>query len=231
MNSRMFPFITKTWNPLGGRCSHDCSYCWSMGENGLVKKYNMSKYTGAPRLIEKEFEKKFNKDDFVFVCDMTDLFSNSVLSGQIIKVLDYCADSSAKFLLLTKNPERYKAFAYHGYISTNAILGATIESNRDCCSYSAAPCNPYRIKAMIDLRAECLEYDRFISIEPIMDFDSDFVTMIECIKPWAVAIGYDNYKNNLPEPALEKTNQLIEELKKFTMVYVKTLREANNVMG
>lgn len=29
MISRMFPFITCTWNPLCGRCQHECDYCWA----------------------------------------------------------------------------------------------------------------------------------------------------------------------------------------------------------
>ncbi len=185
----------------------------------------MAKYAGAPRLIEKEFEKKFDKDDFVFVCDMTDLFAQSVPTEYISQLFWYFKNSPAQFLLLTKNPHRYLEFHPD---NINVVWGATIESNRDCCSYSAAPCNPNRIKAMIDLRAYNPLIRRFISIEPIMDFDFEtFRIELECMKPWAVAVGYDNYNSNLPEPALEKTNQLIEELKRFTIVYVKTLREAN----
>lgn len=226
----MFPFITKTWNPLGGRCSHNCSYCWSMGENGLVKKYNMEKYTGAPRLIMKEFEKKFNKDDFIFVCDMTDLFSKAIPVDFIAKVLCHCYTSPARFLLLTKNPIRYDYFLSLEQIPKNCILGATIESNQN--HYTGfAPSQNERIKAMTDM-ALCWPNSttRFVSIEPIMDFDFEtFRIQLETMKPWAVAVGYDNYNNRLPEPPLSKTNALIEELKKFTTVYVKTLREANNV--
>ncbi len=59
-----------------------------------------------------------------------------------------------------------------------------------------------RAKAMIDL-----QYDRkFISIEPIMDFDLEiFAKWIEDIAPIHVAVGYDNWNNRLPEPSLSKT--------------------------
>jgi hypothetical protein len=80
-----------------------------------------------------------------------------------------------------------------------------------------------RARAMIDLR-----YDRkFLSIEPIMDFDLEiFVSWIENMSPIHVAVGYDNYHNNLPEPSLSKTSQLIEKLNEFTEVRKRTLREA-----
>jgi len=49
------------------------------------------------------------------------------------------------------------------------------------------------------------------------------------LQPWAVAVGYDNYNNHLPEPPLEKTMQLIERLEKAGItVFRKTLRERWN---
>jgi DNA repair photolyase len=24
----MYPFVTHTWNPIRGKCPHDCSYCY-----------------------------------------------------------------------------------------------------------------------------------------------------------------------------------------------------------
>jgi len=70
----------------------------------------------------------------------------------------------------------------------------------------------------------------FISIEPILDFNYEpFVAELLKIRPWAVAVGMDNYGNRLPEPALAKTMQLIERLEKAGIkVYRKTLREKWN---
>lgn len=69
----------------------------------------------------------------------------------------------------------------------------------------------------------------FICVEPIIDFDlTIFSQNIISIAPEAVAIGYDNYNNGLPEPSLEKTKALIAELRsRGIKVYTKTLREAN----
>ncbi|MDW8022109.1 MAG: hypothetical protein RMI78_05735, partial [Nitrososphaerota archaeon] len=63
--------------------------------------------------------------------------------------------------------------------------------------------------------------------EPILDFDlSELVHAIRRIKPIFVYVGYDNYGHRLPEPTLEKTKQLVEEISKFTDARFKTLRKA-----
>jgi hypothetical protein len=68
-----------------------------------------------------------------------------------------------------------------------------------------------------------------VSVEPIMDFDLEIlVQWISDIKPILVHVGYDNYNNNLPEPSLSKTMQLIDILRKFTIVKILTLREKNS---
>ena len=67
-------------------------------------------------------------------------------------------------------------------------------------------------------------YDKYITIEPIMDFDLE--TMVNEIKEIMtvkqVNIGADSGKNKLPEPPKEKILALIEELEKFTTVKIKT---------
>jgi hypothetical protein len=127
-----------------------------------------------------------------------------------------------EFLFLTKNPARY--LSCEDGFSFNMIFGATIETNRSTALFSNAP-DPYeRYTAMRDLQVE--RDQKFISIEPIMDFDLDTLApMIYGINPYATAIGYDNHNCNLPEPSLEKTMNLIARLEKFTKVYRKTLRE------
>lgn len=211
----MFPFITKTWNPLGGSCWHQCKYCWA---RNMIKKFNMKKYRGLPELILKEFNKKFKKSDFVFVCDMCDLFAGTVTYDKINEVIDYALKSPAQFLFLTKNPNRYHSFSF----GDNAVLGATITSDRKY-EGSRAPPNIYRLDEMTLLHHS----RKMISIEPIMDFNLErFVLYIAKINPEFVAVGYDNYNNKLNEPSLKKTLKLIELLEKAGIkVYKKTLRE------
>jgi len=64
-----------------------------------------------------------------------------------------------------------------------------------------------------------------------MDFDLPIVfNWIVSLAPelWGIAIGYDNYQNSLPEPALAKTKHLIGLLNKLNYHFtleIKTLRE------
>lgn len=227
--SKMFSFITKnhnkngdTWNPLGGECLHHCRYCWAID---LKNRYpNLkTKYSGKPRLYPKEFEKQFTEKDFVFVCDMTDLFGYWVPTEIIQQVFEYIAKSPAKFLLLTKNPKRYSDLIAVGvHIPFNCIIGATIESDLD--HLITVPVQS-RIDAMIDLST--MGYPVMVCVEPIMAFNlHTFTEQLLAIKPQFVAVGYDNYNNGLNEPRLAQTNDLIAKLENVGItVYKKTLRE------
>lgn len=236
--SRMFPFITETWNPLGGSCPHQCVYCWSQSKKGLAYRYNMKKYVGAPRLIEKELNRKFKPGEFVFVCDMLDLFAGNVPIFFIQEILRKIRRApQTMFLLQTKNPRGYIPFLAFNEIPRNAVLGATIET---CTSSFNTPSTIHyyseiskadspvmRLAWMHKIAEENTHHKIFISIEPILDFSLEiFVNAIKVTKPWAVAVGYDNYHNQLPEPPLQKTLRLIEELEEFTTVYRKTIRKA-----
>jgi len=216
----MFPFITiPNFNPLGGECKYYCKYCWAQGPKGLVNKYDMKKYCGEPYLVEKELNRKFKPDDFVFVCDMCDLFGWWVPHEFIERVLDFIRNSPATFLLLTKNPRRYKEFN----IPENCVCGATVESD-EVYEGTKAPFPCDRLYELATLKHP----RKMISIEPIMWFNLDlFIEAILSIMPAFVAVGYDNYNNNLLEPSLTKTKNLIEVLEaKGIKVYRKTLREA-----
>jgi protein gp37 len=209
---KMFSWITKTWNPLGGECLHQCSYCWA---RKTQEKFALQKYLGKPRLFVKEFKHNFKETDFVFVCDMTDLFGAWVPSDMIQHILDRINLSQATFLLLTKNPSRYSEFE----IPPNCVCGATIESDLD--HELTGPPRDTRIKAMINLQHP----RKMVSIEPIMQFSPEFLLKIRMIQPEFVALGYDNYNNGLPEPKLEITEILISGLELSTKVYRKTIRE------
>ena len=216
MASKMFSFITAQWNPLGGECLHKCSYCWA---KTLIDKFQMKKYRGKPRLITHELERKFTDKDFVFVCDMTDLFGHWVPTEIIEAILAYIRKSPATFLLLTKNPVRYKYFE----IPTNCVCGATIESDLD--HELTGPPEVDRIRDMCMLK----NVRKMVSIEPVMEFTPDFQQDIFCIRPAFVAIGYDNYGNHLVEPELQDVEALIHGFEnRGIRVFRKSLREAWN---
>ncbi len=224
-NSKMFPFITCTWNPLGGACQYNCRYCWA---RRLIEQNQMAKYQGEAHLVGGELEREFQAGDFVFVQDMTDLFGPWVSKVDIIAVLDVIRNTpEAKFLLLTKNPRRYLEFAK--VLPANVVLGATVETNIYLDSGISWAPGPYsRLEAM-SMLADTVENKLFFSVEPIMYF-TDYFADVLTRRRWrlfGVAVGYDNYGCKLPEPSLEKTKQLIGLLEKAGVrVFVKSLREA-----
>jgi hypothetical protein len=62
-----------------------------------------------------------------------------------------------------------------------------------------------------------------ITIEPVMDFNPGVLLfMLRSIKPEQVNIGADSGNGHLPEPSPEKIAALIEALKPFTDVNLKT---------
>jgi protein gp37 len=215
----MFPFITATWNPLKGACQHNCSYCWA---KKLIKNYNMKKYTGTPTLSEKEMARTFKETDFVFVCDMTDLFGEwvpDILIQQVLLKLQLgvIANSQTQYLLLTKNPKRYLDFK----IPNNCVCGATIECDMNFKVNGDAPEPFSRIEAM-----QKVKHRKMVSIEPIMAFTDSFPYSVVSMKPDFVAVGYDNYNHGLAEPDLTQTQDLISVLEEWQIkVYRKTLRE------
>ncbi len=216
----MFDMINATWNPVVG-CLHYCSYCWAR-RLAETKLKNVERYRDGfrPKLIEKELSRIFHKK-YVFAVDMGDLFGDWVPSEWILKVIEAIKNSpSSYFLFLTKNPKRYMEFL--DLYPENVVLGATIETNRDY-PVSKAPATVERYSFMRKLPFK----NRIISIEPIMDFDPEiFVQWLRDIGPVLVHVGYDNYNNNLHEPSLSKTYQLIDQLRAFTRVKTLTLRES-----
>ena len=223
---KMFNLVTGTWNPVTG-CLYECNYCWARAL-AITKLKNSHRYINGfkPMLNEVEFRSRFKKGDFIFVSDMGDLFGDFIPSDWIQKVLDHIQlFPEASFLFLSKNPARY--FEFLAEMPENAILGATIETNLDRLfethKISGAALPSRRFLAMRDLEWE----KKFISIEPILDFNLEtFSAWIEEIYPFLVYIGYDNYKKNLAEPALDKTLSLIENISKATLVIKKTMRPA-----
>ena len=219
--TKMFKFVTETWNPVIG-CLHNCTYCWARRlANGKLRKLLPKVYGDGfkPKLIPERLNRRFKPGSLVFVVDMGDLWGDWVPRNWILRVLQTIRRSpGATFLFMTKNPKRYHEFV--DLFPENVIAGCTIETNRDY-GVSKAP-KPYeRYVAMRDLPWE----HKFISVEPIMDFDFQmFVKWIKDIGPELVCVGYDNYGCGLPEPGLSKTLNFIMTLRGFTKVQTKTLK-------
>lgn len=180
----------RTWSPVTG-CLHDCynGGCWA---NRLALKFQTQgkpKYIGGfePTFHEKELKVKFKAGKFIFVVSMGDLFGDWVNREWIEQVLEVIRSfPDTNFLLQTKNPSRYQQFI----LPANTYTGTTIETNRPN-RVSKAPYVQERWKA---IRLLPSIQRKFLSIEPIMDFDLDpFFNMIRLMAPDIIEVGADNY--------------------------------------
>lgn len=211
----------KTWNVWVG-CDFRCSYC-NARKAALTRFKHIPRYQNGflPKLVESEFTKHFKPGEFVFIAYMGDIFFAT--RGQILRILQRVKQfPETSFLLQTKNPSIFGAWQVN--FPPNVYLSTTIETNRDY-HLTMAPPPIERVRSLKDY----LHPHKFLSIEPIMDFDLEELSQwVELINPDIVAVGYDNYGNRLVEPRLDKTLALIGELEKFTTVMRKTIRKAGN---
>jgi protein gp37 len=213
-SGNMYPWAY-TWNPLAGKCDHDCGYCYVGNKIApWLQKMGNDKYVGKCRLVESELEVELvvPEDYVIFVQSCGDLFGSWVPVYYIESVLTRLqAFPQTTFLLQTKNPSRY--FSFH--IPSNCILGTTIETNR-MYTDTKAPQPKVRYHAMKWLS---LTRKLMVSIEPIMNFDMPvLVSWIANLRPLFVSVGADSGNNSLSEPSPEKLKELLSELNLITEV-------------
>ncbi len=189
--SRMFKTITRTWNPFTG-CGFECRYCWA--RKLALGKCHYPDF--KPAFHPERLKVKFKPDDFVFVTSMGDVsYASWPELRQILEVIKI--NPQSRFLIQTKEPNMFLDGQIWG---ENIYQGCTIETNRSI-PISKAPPPVERYHAV----ATNNHPHKFLSIEPIMDFDAEiFFAWILDMKPEIIEIGADNYHNNLPEPEPRK---------------------------
>ncbi len=221
-NGNMYPWVTHTWNPLAGKCQHDCQYCY-MKRSFLG---NLKKYKGEARLAEGELDADLGAGKTIFVGSATDIFGEWVPESAIKSILNYCRKFPNNYLFQSKNPGRFAEFLE--LLPKNSIIGTTLETNRKY-NISQAPQPPQRYQ---DFRS--IEYPRkMVSIEPILDFDlEEFLMWIEEINPEFVSIGADSKNYDLQEPDSNKIEELIKGIESNTEIRVKKnlRRVAKNIV-
>ena len=206
----MYGFVTHTWNPIRGECSHDCKYCY------------MKVWKQKPlRFDEKDSAIELGSGNFIFVGSSTDMFADNVPAHWIKSILSWCRlYKGNKYLFQTKNPKRFEEFK--GQYPLNSVYGITLESNKYSSEMSNSPIPYKRFEAMCIFQTYDFVKDTMVTIEPIMEFDLDvMIKWINNIKPKWVNIGADSKGHKLPEPSEEKITALIEELGKITEVKLK----------
>ena len=198
----MYSWVTHTWNAIKGQCSHDCTYCY-------MKRWGKLNPTYFDR---KEFKTDLGKGNFIFVGSSCDMWANDIPQEWIVETLDHCEKFNNRYLFQSKNPVRMIGKLH----LLNAVVCTTIETNRwypEIMQNSPLP--DFRADSM----GELFFNERYITIEPILDFDLEpMVDLIRRCNPKQVNIGADSGNNGLPEPSFDKVMALIDELKKFTVI-------------
>lgn len=218
----MYEFITHTWNPIKGSCSHDCSYCYM---KGMHKRFKMDT---TLRLDEKELKTNLGSGNFIFIGSSTDVFAKDVPVEWPNRVIDLCMQyPENEYLFQTKDPENLSHFVFgcdnkeKEFFKKSVTLVTTVETDmyyHDIMKNCTSPDS--RLEDLSDIQ------DKFkstqITIEPVIDFSDDFInSILYYIIPDQINIGADSGNNNLPEPPKEKVIALISELEKFTKVVQK----------
>lgn len=213
----MYEFVTYTWNPVSGKCYHNCKYCY-------MKQINPN--AGQLRLAVESFEDYLGRGHYIFIGSSTDLFADNVPSEWIKWVLKYCQyyndpTSPNKFLLQSKNPRRFLEFINHPLME-HVEFCTTLETNR---FYPDIMNNAPRIEDRVEAMERIAElgFKTMITAEPLMDFDLDvFAAHIRRCKPQQVNIGKESFGMvKLPEPTPEKVRDLAATLSEFTKVKIK----------
>ena len=203
----MYGFVTHTFNVIKGKCFHDCSYCY------------MKRFKQNPlHMEEKEFKTDLGSANFIFVGSSVDMFAKDVPDAWISRVLEFCTKFDNKYLFQSKDPERM--FKFFQEFPKDTLWATTVESNRPVPGCNAPiPAERVSLKKFPFSR-------RMVTIEPVMDFDTDeLVKIVREISPEWVNIGADsNARKTLPEPSKEKLLDLIAKLSEFT-----TIKNKNNL--
>ena len=224
--NRMYEGV-RTWNPYVG-CRFNCVYCVPSFQRQAKrrKKWCEKCYNYEPHFHPERLNRVPNAKT-IFACAYGDI-AHAKLEWleQILNVIGEHGDKT--FYLQTKNPSVFEALNELCGFPRNVKLGITLETNLEEFN------TPSSFKKYGEISKAPKPIDRwvnpylidYVTIEPILDFDEEFAYMIKCLSPEFVYIGYDNHNCRLPEPPLEKTLRLIEELEKFTEVRLKTIRKA-----
>jgi len=203
----MYPWVTHMHSHLAGECPHKCSYCYVQKNRFGVA----PRYQGEIRLIESEFDVDYGRGNIIFIEHMNDLFAWEIDENWIRYILSHCNKyPDNQYIFQSKNPMR--AIDLLHLFPRDFMFGTTIETNRNMADISKAPDPKARYSGIFTIKREGIKV--FVTLEPIMDFDSYFANWLVMLNPDFINIGADSKGCNLTEPSAQKILQLIDIISK-----------------
>ena len=210
-----------TWNPIAGKCSHGCGYCYM---NAMRRRWNNPKWEGCARLDPNAFRARFKTGSRVFVQSISDLFSDDVPAPLIFDVLEFvervAIDRDITFIFQSRNVERMEYFAEEWLFPVGAVAGTTIETNR--YGLFQGPFDPDTRSHFLRRVGDCKDsgvedfIKTFVTIEPVMKFDLErMLWLIRCSGAKVVNIGADSKRSGLEEPSMDELLDLISGVREM----------------
>lgn len=217
----MYQFVDDTWNPIVGKCLHECAYCY------VSKRCKNQKEI---HLVSKTLYRDLGSGNTIFPVSGSDMFAENVPELWILQVLNRCyatnhnlPDHKNSFMFQTKNPKRVLGFINHPIFNDEKTkVCTTIETNRWYEEMGKAPKPEYRADAMAEIASKGIT--TIVTAEPLMKFDhTEMLEIIKRCKPEQVNIGKNsNFKIKLPEPTADEVKRLIDELENFSTIVIKS---------
>lgn len=182
-----------TWNPIQGKCLHECEYCYM---NSMWKRFTkLAENKLNESILNQKFPKKHSK---IFVGSSTDMWGNWVDKNWIHEVFRKIRHHKQHiYQFLTKNPERYFEFDFTEF--------------KDFCYFGTTVDGTEKTKNNLHTLVCACDFEKkFVSFEPLLNdikITQEFVENFFELD-WII-IGADS-RINAEVPYIWKAQKLID---------------------
>jgi DNA repair photolyase len=200
----MYPWVTHMHSHLRGACPHACPYCYAT--KGRAQRFAQGPLTFKADELHVGYGSRDGVPKTIFIEHTHDLFADGVDGQWVSLILSHCRQTPYnQYVFQTRNTAR--AAKWESSLPAGCMLGTTIETNRK--APGLAPHPKHRAMGLMrELYNETVT--RFVTIEPILDFDVPYMLeLIEIVRPAFLNIGADSKGCGLEEPSADKVLDLI----------------------
>ncbi len=191
MNKTKIEWTNYSINPIKGLCKRACWYCYAK------KMYQRFKWNSTIKFIPEELDKikHIKKPSRIFICSTHDLFGEWIPDKWIFNIITKLQTyPQHTFLLLTKNPNRYRDFTFR----KNFWLGMTVDSSCECYGGSFWHIN----------------HPTFVSVEPLLKE----ITFSEPINTnWIIIGALTGPKKNIYYPREQWIRKILTQVDRYNI--------------